>query len=429
MSEEFNYNTQNNTPPPGGDSAQANTQADGASIEYGPDRVAKGARKKRGRAWLIALLVVLAILVSTLCGVGGILIGRRIAQRQSTGGGDSAGAGGAHNGAPNVQNNVIMQETDASAATLDGSATAVVEKCAASVVEIIITADNSSLSGSVKSGAGSGVIIGEDEDGEATYIVTNNHVIEGNVSVITVKTVSGEELPAQVVGADWMSDIAVLRIEKTGFTKATWASSTSLKLGQSIVAIGNPLGSLGGSVSRGIISGVERTITVEGVPMKLLQIDAAINPGNSGGGLFDLNGNLVGIVNAKTVATNIEGIGFAIPSDYAKAMAIELAQKGYVEGRVDLGLNLAGSATVYGLPINSYDSSIITSTEIRAGDFLYSLQMTDGTVTQISSLDQYRSVLARLSVGDTVKAVIHRTSGFFGYTTYEVTLTAVKANP
>lgn len=429
MSEEFHYNTQNDPSSSGTDEQHHGAQANGASVEYGPERVAKETPKKHGNARLTALLVVLALLVSTACGFGGILLGRRIEKLRGAGGSGSLGTGGSHAQTPNVQNSVIMQETDASAVTLDGSTTAVVEKCAASVVEIIIMAESNSPSGSVKSGAGSGVIIGEDKDGKCSYIVTNNHVIEGNVSVINVKTVDGEVLSAQIVGADWMSDIAILRVEKTGFTKATWASSASLKLGQSIVAIGNPLGSLGGSVSRGIISGVARTIAVEGVPMKLLQIDAAINPGNSGGGLFDLNGNLVGIVNAKTVATNIEGIGFAIPSDYAKAMAVELAEKGYVNGRVDLGLNLAGSATVYGLPINSYDSSIITSTDIHAGDFLYSLQTANGTVTQITSLDRYRSVLARLSEGDTVKAVIHRTSGFFGYTAYEVTLTAVKANP
>lgn len=404
--------------------------AESGSVEYGPGETqSTEKRKKRGSTWLIALFVALALLFSAICGMGGVLIGRRLGGGSLDQGGDSSGIGGSPSGAPGVRNNVIMQETDASAAKLDGSLTAVVEKCAASVVEIITTADAASLAGSVKSGAGSGVIVGEDENGTGSYIVTNNHVIEGNISVITVKTADGEEYSAKVVGADWMSDIAVLRIEKTGLERATWAPSADLKLGQSIVAIGNPLGSLGGSVSRGIISGVARTITVEGVPMKLLQIDAAINPGNSGGGLFDLNGNLVGIVNAKSVATSIEGIGFAIPSDYAKAMVIELAEKGYVDGRVDLGLNLAGSATVYGLPINSYDSSVITSTEIRAGDFLYSLQRTDGTVTQLSSLDSYRGVLAKLSVGETVKAVIHRTSGFFGYTTYEVTLTAVKANP
>ena len=240
--------------------------------------------------------------------------------------------------------------------------------------------------------------------------------------MITVRTTAGEEFTAEIVGTDWLSDVAVLRIEKTGLTAATWAKSADLKVGQSIIAIGNPLGALGGSVSRGIISGVERTIRVEGVPMKLLQIDAAINPGNSGGGLFDMNGNLVGIVNAKSVATDVEGIGYAIPSDYAVKMVDDLLSRGYVSGRVDLGFNFTGTATLYGLTINSYKYADEISTQIKAGDVLYSLETKDGKVTQIASLENYRSVIARLTEGETVKAVILRSTGYYGTRQYEVTL-------
>jgi len=310
-----------------------------------------------------------------------------------------------------------MQETDASAATLDGSVTAVVEKCAASVVEIITTPYNSAIS--IVSGAGSGVIIAEDENGTGTYIVTNNHVIEGNFTVITVRTVDGSEYTAEIIGTDWRSDIAVLRIEKSGLTKATWAKS-ELSLGQTIIAIGNPLGSLGGSVSRGIVSGVERTIKVERVPMKLLQIDAAINPGNSGGGLFDLNGNLVGIVNAKSVATDVEGIGFAIPASYAKEMVTELCAKGYVSDRVELGFHFTGPMYM-GMGIMRYDYSDEIGNAISANDVLLSLQVSGKNAVSITSLSDYRSVLITLKDGDSVKAGLVGTKGY-----YEVTLTAHK---
>ena len=360
----------------------------------------------------------IALLLSATCGLGGVLIGKRIVAANGT---NHPGGGNTLQNTPtSLGNTVIMQETDANAATLDGSFTAVVEKCAGSVVEIVTTPYSGDLS--TKSSAGSGVIIGADDKG-GTYIVTNNHVVEGNFAVITVRTADGEQCAAELVGTDWQSDIAVLRIEKKGLTKAIWASSENLKVGQGIIAIGNPLGSLGGSVSRGIISGIERTIAVEGVPMKLLQIDAAINPGNSGGGLFDMNGNLIGIVNAKTIATSIEGIGFAIPADYAKEMVTEICKNGYVSGRVDLGLNFTGSATAYGLIINSYDHTDELSTPINASDILYSLQTAEGKTVQITSLDAYRSVLVGLSAGDTVKAVILRSYGF-GYRQYEVTLTA-----
>ena len=370
---------------------------------------------KSGKGRTTAIILVAAILFSVLCGAGGILIGKRLAasnpQTPPASGGDSS----------DVKNNVIMQESDSSATDLDGSVTGVVERCASSVVEIITTPYSSAIS--TKSGAGSGVIIAEDENGTGTYIVTNNHVIEGNFTVVTVRTVDGKEYTAEIVGSDWQSDIAVLRIEKTGLSKATWAKSENLALGQSVFAIGNPLGSLGGSVSRGIISGVERTITVENVPMKLLQIDASINPGNSGGGLFDLNGNLVGIVNAKSVATDVEGIGFAIPSDYAKQMVKEICEKGYVADRVDLGFRFSGTVSVFpmyvGMGILDYKYSEEIENAIQANDVLLTLEF-GGNKVEVTSISVYRSIIVQLKEGDTVKA------GIVGDRYYEVTLTAHK---
>ncbi|MBE6567547.1 MAG: trypsin-like serine protease [Ruminococcaceae bacterium] len=381
-----------------------------SSSDYGPkinfDDPIPPKRNKGGKT---AVILVVAILFSLLCGFGGMMIGRNLTKPDplppTTSSGNTEGGG--------AKNNVIMQTTDASAASLDGSVLSVVEKCAASVVEIITTPYSNAIS--TVSGAGSGVIIGEDESGTGSYIVTNNHVIEGNFTVITVRTVDGKEYTAEVIGTDWQSDLAVLRIEKTGLTKAIWAES-DVALGQSIVAIGNPLGSLGGSVSRGIISGVERTITVESVPMNLLQIDAAINPGNSGGGLFDLNGNLVGIVNAKSVATAVEGIGFAIPADHAVKIVTELCEKGYVSGRVDLGFRFTGSTAnpLYaGMIVMSYDYSDEIENAIGANDILLTLQPVGGTQTRITSLADYRSLLVNLKDGDTVKAGLVGSNGYY----------------
>ena len=393
-----------------------------SSSDYGPkinfDDPIPPKRNKGGKT---AVILVVAILFSLLCGFGGMMIGRNLTKPDplppTTSSGNTEGGG--------AKNNVIMQTTDASAASLDGSVLSVVEKCAASVVEIITTPYSNAIS--TVSGAGSGVIIGEDESGTGSYIVTNNHVIEGNFTVITVRTVDGKEYTAEVIGTDWQSDLAVLRIEKTGLTKAIWAES-DVALGQSIVAIGNPLGSLGGSVSRGIISGVERTITVESVPMNLLQIDAAINPGNSGGGLFDLNGNLVGIVNAKSVATAVEGIGFAIPANQAVKIVTELCEKGYVSDRIDLGFRFSGiqnyNFTTLGMIISDFvfpDESGL----IRSNDVLIALQLPNGKVVNTASSEVYRSILVSLKEGDTVKATIIRQSGMTDYT---VTLTARKRN-
>lgn len=174
----------------------------------------------------------------------------------------------------------------------------------------------------ITSGAGSGVIV--TQSSKAGYLLTNYHVIyeDGGklADTITVTLTNGEAYKAIVVGSDSSLDLALIRIEKKSneeFTVATFGKSSNLVVGQDVVAIGNPLGSLGGTVTDGIISALDRRVEIDSVEMVLLQHNAAINPGNSGGALFDMMGNLIGIVNAKTSDTGIEGLGFAIPSDIA----------------------------------------------------------------------------------------------------------------
>ena len=155
----------------------------------------------------------------------------------------------------------------------------------------------------VTEGAGSGVIISPDG-----YIVTNNHVIEGSRK-ITVRLSNGMDFDATLVGRDSKTDLAVLRINATGLKSATMGDSDRLVVGQLAVAIGNPLGKLGGTVSEGIISALSRKIEIDGHTMDLLQTTAAVNPGNSGGGLFNAYGELVGIVNASRAAPTSRGSG------------------------------------------------------------------------------------------------------------------------
>lgn len=164
----------------------------------------------------------------------------------------------------------------------------------------------------ISEGAGSGVILTEDG-----YIATNYHVINGANSV-TVRLSDGTEYPASVIGASEMDDLAVLKIDASALTPAVMGDSSNLLVGDGAVAVGNPLGELGGTVTDGIISALDREITLDGVSMTLLQTSAAINPGNSGGGLFNLRGELIGIVNAKSAGSEIEGLGFAIPINAAQ---------------------------------------------------------------------------------------------------------------
>ena len=168
--------------------------------------------------------------------------------------------------------------------------------------------------------AGSGVILSADG-----LIVTNCHVIEGATD-ITVRLRNGTEYAASLVGSDAEHDIAVLRVQAENLTYATFGDSSALKVGQTVVVIGNPLGTLGGTVTDGIISALDRDITIDGTTMRLLQTNASINSGNSGGGMFDLDGRLIGVVKAKSTGDDVEGLGFAIPANTALSVVKQLTQ-------------------------------------------------------------------------------------------------------
>ena len=301
----------------------------------------------------------------------------------------------------------------------------VAEYASPSVVSIITEAISyDKFYGSyVESGAGSGVIFHADD--AYTYIITNNHVVEG-YSTITVYT-SDPDCPgytAEVCGTDWTTDIAVVRIKATGLTPATLGNSTELCLGQEVAAIGNPLGTLGGTVTDGIIGCLERSISVEGVSMTLIQHSAGVSPGNSGGGLFNLYGQLIGIVNAKSSGSGVEAIGYAIPIDIAVERAVQLIERGYVSNTPFLGLSYSQS-TSYGIVVAEYQyNAELTATNqdtVTAGDILTEL---DGVaITDVADL---RTVLCSVEVGDTVEAVflhpVRYNSYQTGYTQYTVNL-------
>ena len=200
-------------------------------------------------------------------------------------------------------------------------------------------------------GAGSGVILTEEG-----YIVTNAHVIldenmQNVADSVTVRLTDGTEYPAEVVSYDTDEDIAVLKIDAKDLTAARCGDSDRLAVGEEVVIVGNPLGELGGTVTNGIVSATEREIQVGGVTMRLVQTNAAVNPGNSGGGMFNLKGELVGIVNAKSSGTGIEGLGFAIPINQAMRVSEQLMTKGYVGGKPMIGVSLrdvSGSSYLFG---------------------------------------------------------------------------------
>ena len=180
---------------------------------------------------------------------------------------------------------------------------------------------------------GSGVIISQDG-----YIVTNYHVIENSRSLSVILN-TGEELEAKVIGFDERSDLAVIKIEKNGLTYANFGDSSQVMVGEVAIAIGNPLGTeLMGTVTQGIISAVNRTVTIDNKTLTLIQTDAAINNGNSGGALVNSYGEVIGINSVKMAATGVEGIGFAIPSNTVKTVVDDVISYGYVRGRLILGV-------------------------------------------------------------------------------------------
>ncbi len=213
-------------------------------------------------------------------------------------------------------------------------------------------------------GSGSGIIISSDG-----YIVTNQHVIDG-ANEITVILNTGEEFVAKLIGQDEKSDLAVLKIDKTDLPAATLGDSTKLEVGELAVAIGNPLGQeFAGTVTAGVISAVNRTMTVDNKVYNLVQTDAAINPGNSGGALVNKYGEVIGINTIKLSSTGVEGIGFAIAISEAKPIIDDLMNNGFVSGRPLVGISV--SQTRNGLSVEQVSvGSGAEAAGIKVGDLI-----------------------------------------------------------
>lgn len=362
----------------------------------------------------LALLIALCVVVSALFGFGGSYLANAL----------NGGHSGSSKTASVSKNGYKLEDATGSKMTVQE----VTNKTKDSVVEIkteSVSAD-AWMQQYVTEGAGSGVVMTADG-----YIMTNNHVIDG-ASKITVTTSDDKEYEAKLVGTDSITDIAVLKISAKNLTPATYGNSDQLAVGDMAVAIGNPLGELGGTVSAGIISALDRELAIDGKTMTLLQTDASINPGNSGGGLFNGDGQLIGIVVAKSSGSNVEGLGFAIPINKAADVAQQLMDKGYVSDQPSTGMSYAessqgnGAAQFFG---NSQDSRSqsssaavyiqeVTGTNAKkagfqSGDLVYAV---DGT--RITSFNTLSSIVTSHKVGDKLTYTIVR-----GNQTKEIKLT------
>lgn len=257
-------------------------------------------------------------------------------------------------------------------------------------------------------GVGSGVIFKSDG-----YIVTNNHVINGAKELI-VSLSDGRSLKGKVIGADEVTDLAVVKIDAKDLPTATFADSDQIVVGEPAIAIGNPMGlEFRGSVTSGVVSALNRTLDNSDSRVKLLQTDAAINPGNSGGALVNMDGKVIGINSAKIVANGVEGIGLAIPSNAVQNIISAIMEKGYVP-RPYLGVSIFDqqSAARYGYQLNLkkgvYLFQVVPGgpsdkAGLRKGDVITAI---DGT--EIKGVSDLRAKIAEHNVGDKVELTIQR---------------------
>lgn len=351
--------------------------------------------KKPATKGFVAAMLVISILCSAALGFGGGYLANNMNKSNS--------------------GSININKVEASNTSNSGKSTTttsdVVKKTADSVVEI---ATEGVKTGSfaqqyVVKGAGSGVIISEDG-----YIITNHHVIEDANSVTVTLRDGQKSYTAAVIGSDSENDIALLKVDAKGLTPATFGDSSNLAVGDYVVAIGNPLGELGGTVTDGIISALARDVVIEGENMTLLQTNAQISPGNSGGGLFNANGELVGIVNAKDSATEVEGIAFAIPINNVLDIIDDLKSYGYVTGKIDLGMQLTDitsndTAFYYGVnQTGCYVLSVTRGSNAETAGFHTGDLITKVNGTSVSTSSDVENALKDSKVGDEVKFTVYR---------------------
>ena len=397
--------------------------------EYGTGRT----KPPKSHSGIIAVLLILVILLCSVVSVLGVLnirLFQKLSQREEE---ESAIAFAAETlettAAPTettpepARSDVTMdlhtapQAIDNVTQTGGLSLQEIYEKNIPSVVSVSCTLSSGSASGT-------GVILSSQG-----YIVTNAHVIEGARSIRVLLT-DGRELDASLVGTDAVSDLAVLRIQADGLICAQFGDSDTLRVGDSVAAIGDPLGvDLRGTMTDGIVSAINRDVSINGRTMNLIQTNAALNSGNSGGPLINCYGLVVGIntmkISAFTDQAGVEGLGFAIPSTTVKEVVEQIMDYGYVPGRPTLGITCEALSRFYqhfyrlpaGLYINQVDvGGAAWNAGLQAGDILVSL---DGEA--LSGTDDLNRILGSHAVGDEVSLYIYRAGRGEGTVTVALT--------
>ena len=372
-------------------------------------KLARAERRKNRKFGRKPVLIAGSIAAACVLLVGGIAIGSSM-----SGGADnnssSVSATSVNSNLPSVN---ISSPTATSSSANDGlSGEEIYAKVSPSVVSIQAVNLTSG-----EGGTGSGVIMSADG-----YIITNNHVVvDENTGVqqdkITVYMSDGTSFPAEVIGLDEQTDLAVLKIDPAGttLTPAEFGDSNSLLVGEEVYAIGSPGGlELANTITGGHISALNRDITIDDRVMSLIQTDAAINPGNSGGALINKYGQVIGITSAKLGISYYEGLGFAIPMDTVKPIVDELIQNGYIAGRPQIGISGQNvseqQSAAYGIPqgvrvINVDSRSNAAAAGVQANDIITGING-----TEVTDMDGVNAVKDELSAGDKITLTLYRMS-------------------
>ena len=382
-----------------------------------PIKVKKEKKPGLGMAKLICVCLVCALL-------GGIGGGAIVASRIS---GTSTSSGSKLNYASASGSSTQTASPVASGDTLTGSQIYSLGCAQAVGVTTDITYTNYFGMQSKSAVSGSGFIATNDG-----YIVTNYHVIADAYTggyKVSVMLYNGDKYDAKIVGVEESSDVAVLKIEATGLTPATLGDSDKLQVGESVYAIGNPLGELSFSMTSGMVSALDRDITTQDqttgqtTTNNMFQIDAAVNEGNSGGPVYDAKGEVVGIVTAKYSSTGVEGLGFAIPINDVSDVVNQLIKNGYVSGKANFGItvttvdstvaqyyNMVEGAYVYAVTAGSCSDKA----GIKVGDIITAIDK-----TAITSSSELTNAKKKYKAGETVTLKVYRSGS---YTNIDVTL-------
>ena len=394
-----------------------------------PHAQAEKKEKKRGhgkRAAAIAMGTIAAVVVVAFAGVGVYTMATGSApslfSQQGSAATDSSGAKAINPNGPTLN---ISSSPSTTTQTSAAGGVMTVPQAAAKISSSVVGVLQYTLSdASGPSGEGSGIVMSI-TDGYI-YVITNNHVVEG-ADRYSIMLADKSEYEADLVGTDARTDLAVLKIKYTDqkVTAATFGDSDKLAVGDSVLAIGNPGGEeLALTVTQGIVSALNRQITISNYSMTYIQTDASINPGNSGGALVNLYGQVVGINSAKVSETGYEGIGFAIPINNAKPIVDSLIKYGYVQGRVKLGITCqvvsSYQAKIYNIPqgllVASVDSSSDAAAQgVRKNDILVKV---DGA--EITSFDVLLKAEEKYKPGDTITLTVARSQSGGTIKTFDV---------